>query len=363
MDAAEIPTDSKQHQLSVIAWIFTGMAIVTVLTKLITTTVVFRRPGWDDLMILLSMSGSIVASAIVQASVDLGLGRHTAAVAAEQGGAQRMVKTKKLQIVAYPFNIVAYSLPNVAILILIERLAGRTETVSRRFLRGVVAIQLIFAVVSVIIIFVQCRPPEFMWDQTIDGTCWSPDVFNYSSYIVSGFTAFTDLVLAVIPIHAFWKLQLKLQEKLEITFMLGLTLLSAIFTIIKATYMDRFNDRTDPRQHILYCISIFVVANYYPVYNVIILVIWGLIEQNVVIMAASVPTLRPLLRLIKDKHPMRSAIGYVKSGSGTDPKQAGSVSEIPLDRMNQQLAQGSQQSLGVHSVDDWNGKQATARFE
>ena len=87
------------------------------------------------------------------------------------------------------------------------------------------------------------------------------------------------------------------------------------------------------------------------------------IEQNVVIMAASVPTLRPLLRLIKDKHPMRSAIGYVKSGSGTDPKQAGSVSEIPLDRMNQQLAQGSQQSLGVHSVDDWNGKQATARFE
>ncbi|KAF4956711.1 hypothetical protein FSARC_11479 [Fusarium sarcochroum] len=334
MSAADLPTDSKQTQVSVIAWVFTGMAIVTVLTKLITTTVVFRRPGWDDLMILLSMAGSIVASAIVQASVDLGLGRHTVAVAAEPGGARRMVKTKKLQIVAYR----KLGLPNVAILILIERLAGRTETISRRFLRGVVAIQLIFAAVSVIIIFVQCRPTRFMWDQTIDGTCWSPDVFNYSSYIVSAFTAFTDLVLAVVPIHAFWKLQLKLQEKLEITFMLGLTLLSAIFTIIKATYMDRFNDRTDP------------------LYNVIILVVWGLIEQNVVIMAASVPTLRPLLRLIKDKHLIRSAVGYVKSGSGIDPKQTGSVSEIPLDQMNRQLAHGSQQSFGVHSVEDWNGK-------
>ncbi|KAM0433703.1 hypothetical protein ACHAQK_009137 [Fusarium lateritium] len=254
----KVPQDSKQHQLSVIAWAFTGMAIITVLTKLITTTVVFRRAGWDDLMILLSMFGSIVASAIVQASIDLGLGRHTAAVAAEQGGAQRMVKTKKLQIIAYPFNIMAYSLLNVAILILIERLAGRTETVSRRLLRGVVAIQIVLAALSIIIIFVQCRPPEFMWDQTIKGTCWSPDIFNYSSYIVSGFTAFTDLVLAVVPIHTSWKLQLKLQEKLEITFMLGLTLLSAIFTIIKATYMDRFNDRVDPCQHTYFTMPIVV---------------------------------------------------------------------------------------------------------
>ncbi|KAF5656780.1 hypothetical protein FHETE_10794 [Fusarium heterosporum] len=345
MAASEVLIESKQHQLSLVAWVFTGMAIATVLTKSTTTIVVFRRPGWDDLMILLSMCGSIVASAIVQASVDLGLGRRTAVVVAEPGGAQRMAKTTKLQIIAYPFNIIAYSLPNVAILVLIERLVGGTEAISRQFLRGVVACQLILATASIIIIFVQCRPPEFMWDQTIDGTCWNPDVFNYSSYIVSGFTALTDLILAVVPIHAFWKLKLKLQEKLEITFMLGLTLLSAILTIIKATYMDRFNDRTDP------------------LYNVVILITWGLIEQNVVIMAASVPTLRPLFRLLKDKYPMRSAINYAKSGSGTVSKRTGSASEIQLDRLNQQLAQGSQQSFEAHSLHDWIGKEATARFE
>lgn len=56
------------------------------------------------------------------------------------------------------FNILAYSLPNLAILVLIERLVGHTETVSRTILRGVVVVQLILAFVSVIIIFVQCQP-------------------------------------------------------------------------------------------------------------------------------------------------------------------------------------------------------------
>ncbi|ENH74577.1 hypothetical protein FOC1_g10009997 [Fusarium oxysporum f. sp. cubense race 1] len=236
-----------------------------------------------------------------------------------------MVKTKILQVVGYPFNIMAYSLPNAAILILIERLVGKTKTISRRFLRVVVAIQIMLALASVIIIFVQCRPTKMLWDQSAQGECWSPHVFNYTSYVVSGFTVFTDLVLAIVPIHAFWKLQLKVQEKLEITFMLGLTFLSAIFTIIKATYLDTFNDRTDP---------------------------------------SSVPTLRPLLRLIKDKHPMRSAVGYIKSGSGTDPKHNASISEIPLGNVQQKTEQGSEPSWETHSSsEELNGRRATPPFE
>ncbi|RKK85766.1 hypothetical protein BFJ69_g1376 [Fusarium oxysporum] len=221
------------------------------MTTLFTTVFIFRRPGWDDLMIVFSLVGSIVASSLVQTSADLGLGRHTAAVASEPGGTQRMAKTKILH-----------------------------------------------------------------------------------------------LVLAIVPIHAFWKLQLKVQEKLEITFMLGLAFLSAIFTIIKATYLDTFNDRTDP------------------LYNVVTLIIWGLIEQNIVIMAASVPTPRPLLRLIKDKHPMRSAVGYIKSGSGTDPKHNASISEIPLGNVQQKAEQGSEPSWETHSSsEELNGRRATPPFE
>ncbi|KAK7427371.1 hypothetical protein QQZ08_006140 [Neonectria magnoliae] len=339
MDDDELQ-ESKQIQLSLVAWIFTGMAMLTVLTKLYTTLVVFQRPGWDDLMIFLSLLCSIIVPSLVQVSVDLGLGLHTAAIQTEQGGFKKMVKTRRIQILG---------LPNVAILILIERLAGRTDTISRRTLRGIVSIQLIFAAVSVIIIFVQCKPTRYLWDQSIKGTCWSPDVFNYSSYIVSAFTAFTDLVLAIVPIHAFWKLQLKLREKLEVSFMLGLTLLSAIFTIVKATYMHLFTDRVDPRK----------------VFNVVDSVIWGLVEQNIVIMAASVPTLRPLLRHIKRKGAIRTTTSYFHSDTGH--KRAESASEVPLDDMSRQVAQGSRRSFEVHnSSDDWNHgseTQTTPQYE
>lgn len=60
---------------------------------------------------------------------------------------------------------------------------------------------------------------------------------NDVSYWLSAYTAITDIVLAVIPIAAFWKLQMKIPTKLGVCIMMGLTFLSAIFTIIKATYL------------------------------------------------------------------------------------------------------------------------------
>jgi hypothetical protein len=80
-------------------------------------------------------------------------------------------------------------------------------------------------------------------------------------------------------------------------------------------------------------------------------------------MAASVPTLRPLIRLVKDKHPMRSAVGYIKSGSGADPKHNESISEVPLDNMQPKLEKQSQLSLGRHSsTEELNGEGARSEF-
>ncbi|KAF4969256.1 hypothetical protein FSARC_3509 [Fusarium sarcochroum] len=360
MDLNYDPNDNseRQQQFTVTIWVFTGLATAIVLTKLMTTVAIFRHPGWDDLMIFISIVCSIVACSTIQMCVDLGFGRNTAVVAAEPGGIQNMFKIIKLHWIGYPFGVMAYSLPNVAILILIERLAGQTEALSRNFLRIVVAIQIVMASTSIVIMFARCQPIQVLWDPKVTGTCWDDRVFNYSFYILACFTVFTDLVLAILPIRAFWLLQMKLQEKLEITFMLGLTFLSAIFTIVKAVYLFNFYQRADPD----------------PLYNIVPLVTWGLIEQNVVIIAACVPTLKPLIRVIKDKVSVRSAVDYIKSGSGRgsssksgsgsgiDPKHNTSVSEIPLDSMQHQAPRRSQPSFeGSSGSEDWNEEPARAR--
>ena len=109
-------------------------------------------------------------------------------------------------------------------------------------------VQVIFAMVSVFIVFLQCSPTEKLWNTSLPGTCWDPSVFNNYSYWVSAYTTLTDIVLAIMPISAFWNLQMRFPKKLSVCIMMGLTLLSAIVTLVKATYLHLFTDKTDPHE-------------------------------------------------------------------------------------------------------------------
>lgn len=108
--------------------------------------------------------------------------------------------------------------------------------------------QVVFAIISVLVVFLQCSPTQKLWNTSLSGSCWDPAVFNDYSYWVSAYTTVTDIVLAVMPISVFWNLQMPFSKKLSVCVMMGLTLLSAIVTIVKATYLHLFTDKTDPRQ-------------------------------------------------------------------------------------------------------------------
>ncbi|KFY43096.1 hypothetical protein V495_04169 [Pseudogymnoascus sp. VKM F-4514 (FW-929)] len=266
-------TESRGAEVNVIAWVFTGIAIATVSLKLFARVQTSNRLGWDDFFIFFSLALSIIAAAFVSYSVTLGLGRHTAAVIADHG-TERLVLTAKWQILGYPFNIGSFSFPNISIAILVNNLLD-PNPLRAQCLYAMVIMQVVFAMASIFIIFLQCKPTEALWNPAVAGKCWDAAVFNDFSYWVSAYTTMTDIVLAVVPIAAFWKLQMPFATKLGVCIMMGLTLLSAIVTIIKATYLHLFTDRTDP------------------LFNVVPLVLWGLVEQNVVLVAACIPTLRP----------------------------------------------------------------------
>lgn len=110
-----------------------------------------------------------------------------------------------------------------------------------------VILQVLCAMISVFLVFFQCNPTAMLWNPTLDGKCWSPDIFNGFSYWVSAYTTLTDIVLAVVPIMAFWKLHMRTSTKISVCIMMGLTMLSAIVTIVKATYLHLFTDHSDPR--------------------------------------------------------------------------------------------------------------------
>jgi hypothetical protein len=209
-------------------------------------------------------------------------------------------------------------------------------------------LQVIFALISVILIFVQCKPTAALWDRSIQGDCWSPSIFYGFNYWVSAYTTMTDIILAIVPITVFWKLQMHTSTKLGVCIMMGLTLLSAIVTIVKATYLHLFTDAEDPctpRSSLLDNLLLKrKLTMSCAVYNVTPLVVWGLIEQNVVIVAACIPTLRPFFRRAfesrgssnnKSRGRSASAIKLSSNPTHVGSKRLPSVSELPLGERNE----------------------------
>lgn len=143
----------------------------------------------------------------------------------------------------------SFSFPNISIAILINNILdpNRFRSIS---LYTLAIAQVMFAMISVVLVFVQCQPTAILWDPRLlsEGSCWNPDIFDGFTYWVSAYTTVTDIVLAVVPISVFWKLKMRTSTKVAVCIMMSLTLLSAVVTIIKATYIHLFTDHTDPRE-------------------------------------------------------------------------------------------------------------------
>ncbi len=61
----------------------------------------------------------------------------------------------------------------------------------------------------------------------------------------AAFTAFTDVVLGVVPIAGFWNLKLPTNTKVGLCFLMGCTLFAAVCSIVKTTKLDELADLQD----------------------------------------------------------------------------------------------------------------------
>lgn len=183
----------------------------------------------------------------------------------------------KMLTITQAFNIGSFSFPNISIAILVANLLD-PNPIRTICLYGMSILQVVFAGVSVVLVFLQCRPTEKLWNTSVAGSCWSPDILNDFSYWLSAYTTLTDIVLAVVPISVFWGLQMRYSTKFGVCIMMGLTLLSAVVTIIKATHLYLLTNQTDPCMYLDHpsMTGSRMLTLDDQVFDVVPLVIWGL---------------------------------------------------------------------------------------
>lgn len=159
---------------------------------------------------------------------------------------------------------------------------------------GIVACQ---GTANVLVCIFQCNPIPAAWNLAITNKkCVNINAF----YLANAATNIaTDLMTYCLPWNTVRKLQVPRRQKMAVGVMLGLGLFACVSSIIRITYIPQMLQSTDPT----YVIS---GAMY-----------WSVIETNIGILAASIPSFKALVKRFLPK-----ILGdYSGSGSGPYSRQ------------------------------------------
>ncbi|CAD6588420.1 MAG: hypothetical protein ASARMPREDX12_003322 [Alectoria sarmentosa] len=141
-----------------------------------------------------------------------------------------------------------------------------------------------------------CIPVSGYWNTKISAKCVNGEHFFLGSSIVN---ILTDLALLLLPIPYIWRLYRTISQKIAL---IGIFMLGGFVTIISII-----------RITILFKLD---VSSLNLIIDFVGFVSWGIAESNMAIVAACLPSLRPILSLILYGEPNPSIQGPKGSGLG-----------------------------------------------
>lgn len=229
-------------------------------------SVLLRSVDWDDVLVFLSYSLTIVLCSCVLAMTNFGFGTPVDDVSDDD--LRQFLKLQFVTKLAYVWGFVTVKM-SFAVLYL-RLLPGH---VSRRINQVLLAVLAAEGVEATMVVVFHCKPMDKAWNIQKEGTCLNLKLFYYVSFAIK---FVTDVCLFIQPIPAVWKLQLSKVKRLGAILMLSIGLFVSIIAIIRVTYIGQL--RTDVTK------------------DLVDPMIWSQVEVCALLVCASIPSLRPFLR-------------------------------------------------------------------
>ncbi|KZL74434.1 integral membrane protein [Colletotrichum incanum] len=261
-----IQTESNGPLVSGIAIGFVVASAALLSLRLYTRVVLLKTAGKDDWTIFLAMACSVIVTIATCLEVEYGMGRHSENVSA----AETMEQLKYLLVVILNYNM-GLNVAKVSFLLQYRRIFV-SKAVQRVCFWAMIYV-VIWACVQATLLGISCLPIAFIVPSTA-GFCLDTLSIWYFS---SAMSLATDFMIFCIPLPSVLKLQLPNKQKVMLfcIFCLGFSVciisVYRIFTLRAAVYSED------------------------PPWDNIGAAIWSAIELNTSIIAASLPTIRPLL--------------------------------------------------------------------
>ncbi|KAJ9490123.1 hypothetical protein VN97_g3154 [Penicillium thymicola] len=152
---------------------------------------------------------------------------------------------------------------------------------------AVIATFVTMNIIALIFILINCIPIEAAWNEEAlnnGGYCQPSYVLADVYYACTAVNILTDWVTAFLPIPLLWNVQINRNTKISIVGLMGLGIFASVSACVRLKYTVALTNQVD---------YLYGVAN---------VVIWGFAENSVGMIVGNVATLRPLIRILRDRN-------------------------------------------------------------
>jgi len=149
----------------------------------------------------------------------------------------------------------------------------------KRLLWATIVFLIAATLVAAMTLIFSCVPPAANWDPSLLPTakCFSLNTFTAVGLLNTSVTIVTDILFVILPIPVIWGLQLNIRTRITLIGVLSLGTFACIASIIKLSIQINILSTPDQTRN--------------DSYN-----IWNSVELSVGIIAACLPSLRPLFK-------------------------------------------------------------------
>ncbi|KAL2132355.1 hypothetical protein VTI74DRAFT_3926 [Chaetomium olivicolor] len=226
-----------------------------------------RQLWWDDYFLIASWVALVVSVALQTAGTAYGLGRLFAYLNPEQVTAVALYS-----ICAGFCSILATCWSKTSFAISLLRISNGGVRVFVWFI--IISTNLVLGANGAIQ-WAQCWPIQKRWHYDMEGSCWPSEIVQNFNTFVAAFSGFMDILLALLPWKIIWTVAINKREKIGALAAMSTGVISGVMAFLKIK-------------------TLYVIGN--DNVTTVDLFIFGTAEPATIIMAASIPILRMLIR-------------------------------------------------------------------
>ncbi|KAB5585551.1 hypothetical protein GE09DRAFT_29757 [Coniochaeta sp. 2T2.1] len=229
-----------------------------------------------------------------------------------------------------------------------------TQGWKRRFVWFCIITVNLFLGLSALFTYVQCTPVKRLWDSSVPGHCWNSHVIITYNSFSSSWSGVMDICLAILPWTIIRRLSLNRKERLGVLIAMSMGVFAGLTSIAKTATLG-------------------AIANP-DVIATLALMILATAEISLSIIAASIPSLRVLVRNTMRVHSIPHFYRYHRSdetrsntsnGQSYQSSDRGRLAIPSPDRKESNFSEFTQYSTPLSSPDsalkrDWHGTVASS---